>query len=69
MMDKSKWPGKPDVMFWEFWPVRSPALIFAGIAYGEPKYLELWKSLEANPTNEEVLRNLPLRQALLWVDK
>jgi len=32
LRDKSKWPHKPDVMFHEFWPVRSPALLFAAIA-------------------------------------
>jgi hypothetical protein len=68
VQDKSKWPHKPDVMFFEFWPVRSPALLFAGLAYDEPKYLELWKRLEPNPTNEEVIRNVPLRQPVLWVD-
>src|SRR4051812_20031423 len=66
--DKSKWPLKPDVMFWEFWPVRSPILLFAGLAYHEPKYLELWKKLEASPTNDEVIRNLPIRQPVLWVE-
>jgi hypothetical protein len=67
--DKSKWPHKPDVMFWEFWPVRSPSLLFAELAYQEPKYVTLWQKLDANPTNEEVLRNLPVRQPVLWVDK
>lgn len=66
VQDKSKWPHKPDVMFWEFWPVRSPALLFGGLAYREQKYLDLWQKLEANPTNEEVLRNLPIRQPVLW---
>ena len=66
--DKSKWPKKPDVMFWEFWPVRSPVLLFGGLALHEPKYLETWKKLEANPTNEEVLRNLPIRQPVLWIE-
>jgi hypothetical protein len=66
--DKSTWPQKPDVMFWEFWPVRSPALLFGGFAYHNSGYLELWKTLEPNPTNEEVLRNLPIRQPALWVE-
>jgi len=66
--DKSKWPYKPDVMYWEFWPVRSPALLFAAIAYGQPEYLDVWKRLDANPANEEVLRNLPIRQPILWID-
>ena len=66
--DKSSWPKKPDVMFWEFWPVRSPVLLFGGLAYHEQKYIDTWKSLEANPTNEEVIRNLPIRHPVLWVD-
>ena len=33
--DKSTWPHKHDVMFWEFWPVRSPILLFGGLAYGD----------------------------------
>ena len=55
-------------MFWEFWPVRSPVLLFGGLAYHDPKYLETWKTLEANPTNEEIIRNLPIRHPVLWVD-
>jgi hypothetical protein len=65
--DKSTWSLKPDVMYYEFWPVRSCAWLFAGLAYGETKYLDLWRSLDANPTSPEVLRNLPIRQPLLWV--
>jgi hypothetical protein len=66
--DKSTWPRPPDVMFWEFWPVRSPVLLFGGLAYKQPQWLETWKTLEANPTNEEVIRNLPIRHPVLWVD-
>jgi hypothetical protein len=66
--DKSKWPYKQDVMYWDQWPVRSPVLLFAGLAYDEQRYLDTWKTLEANPTNEEVLRNLPIREPVLWVD-
>jgi hypothetical protein len=55
-------------MYWEQWPVRSPVLLFGGLAYDEQKYLDTWKTLEANPTNDEVLRNVPLREPVLWVD-
>jgi hypothetical protein len=65
--DKSKWPYKQDVMYWDQWPVRSPVLLFGGLAYDEQKYLDAWKTLEANPTNDEVLRNVPLREPVLWV--
>ena len=65
--NKSKWPYKQDVMYWEFWPVRSPLFLFSGLAYHEPKYLDLWKKLESNPTNDEVIRNLPIRHPMLWL--
>jgi hypothetical protein len=68
MQDKAAWPHEHDVAFWEFWPVRSPVLLFGGMAYSEAKYLKLWKTLEANPTNDEVIRNLPIRHPLLWID-
>ncbi|MDB5318721.1 MAG: hypothetical protein JWN40_352 [Phycisphaerales bacterium] len=68
IQDKTKWPHKPDVMYHEFWPVRSPALLFAAQAFNDPESIALWKTLEANPTNEEVIRNVPIRQPVLWVD-
>jgi hypothetical protein len=66
--DKKNWPKPPDVMFYEFWPVRSASLFFAAQAYDEPKYFDLWKTLGSSPTNEEVLRNVPIRQPVLWME-
>jgi hypothetical protein len=67
ILDKKKWPLPPDVMYYDDWPVRQPSLLFAGLALGQPEYLALWRRLDADPTVEEVLRNFPLRQPLLWV--
>ena len=65
--DKSKWPLKPDVMYYDEWPVRQPSLLFAGLALNQPEYIETWSRLEADPSVEEVVRNFPIRQPLLWV--
>lgn len=65
--DKSEWPYEPDVMYWEEWPVRHPFLLFAGRAYNQPEYIELWKTLEGYPDTQEVIRNLPIRNPLLWL--
>jgi Alginate lyase len=67
LADKSKWPHTPDVQAWEGWPARQPSLLFAGLALGEPKYLELWKRLPPDPQDEEVRRNIAITQPLLWV--
>ncbi len=65
--DKSKWPYDEDVMYWDEWPVRHPFLLFAGRAYNKPEFIELWKTLDGNPETQEVIRNLPIRNPLLWV--
>lgn len=65
--DKKKWPLRPDVQYFENWPVRQPSLLFAGLAFKEPEYVELWRKLDPDPTVQEVIRNFPIRQPVLWV--
>ena len=36
----------------------------AGLA---EKYVALWKTLDPDPTVDEVIRNYPVRQPLLWI--
>lgn len=67
LMDKSKWPLRQDVMYWDEWPVRQPALLFGALATGREDWLTTWKKLEPDPQVEEVRRNLPIRQPVLWV--
>ena len=67
LADKSKWPRKPDVQAWEGWPARQPCLLFAGRALDQPKYLDLWRKLEPDPTDAEVKRNIAITQPLLWL--
>jgi len=65
--DKKKWPLPPDVMYDRYWPMRQSSLLFAGIAYGRPDYVELWKTLPADSDVDEVIRNFFIRQPVLWV--
>jgi hypothetical protein len=67
LADKSQWLLKPDVMAWEGWPSRQSNLLFAGLAFDEPKYLELWKKLPPDPSNAEVRRNIAITQPVLWI--
>jgi hypothetical protein len=68
LKDKSKWPFQQDVMYWDKWPVAQPALIFGATAYKQIEWLDTWKNLEHDPTNEEVIRNLPVRHPLIWLN-
>jgi len=67
LADKSKWPRAPDVQAWDAWPARQSSLLFAGLALDQPKYLELWRKLPADPTNQEVRRNIAITQPVLWL--
>ena len=65
--DKSRWPLKPDVEFFDALPVRQPSLLFAGLAYRNPAWIALWRRLNPDPTVGEIIRNFPIRQTVLWV--
>lgn len=70
LADKAKWTAAghpPDVMHWEAWPARQPALLFAYAETGERRYFELWQRLDADPADEEVRRNMAITQPLLWI--
>ena len=66
--DKSAWPYRQDVEHFASLPVRSPGLLFTGLACHHKDYLQLWTKLNPDPTDPEIIRNFPIRQPLLWVN-
>lgn len=67
--DKSTWPYKKDVMYWEDWPTKQPFLLFGGLQLKNTTYINLYKDLPVIPNKEEILRNMPVRYPLLWIRK
>jgi hypothetical protein len=70
LADKNQWLAdgrRKDVMHWENWPARQPCLIFAYAEFGDEKYFDLWKKLDADPTDVEIRRNMAITQPLLWI--
>lgn len=65
--NKKSWPLKPDVMYDQEWPMRHCSLLFAGQAFGQRDYIEMWKTLKADSTVEEVIRNFFIRQPVVWM--
>jgi hypothetical protein len=72
LTDKPKWladgRGK-DIAHWDNWPAREPCLLFAYAETGDDKYLDLWRKLNADPTDLEIRRNIAITQPLLWIAK
>ncbi len=65
--NKSLWAFQKDVMYWEEWPVAQPFLLFGYQHLGTKNWFETWKNLEHFPKNDEVIRNLPIRNPLIWL--
>lgn len=66
--DKSKWPFAKDIMYWDNWPVAQPFLLFGARAYIRAEWLSTWKQLDHAPQTDEVIRNLPIRNPLIWLN-
>ncbi len=70
LADKNKWLADgyhKDVQHWSDWPVRQPCLIFANAEFHDDKYFDLWKKLNADPSDLEIRRNMAITQPLLWI--
>lgn len=67
LRDKNTWPYRKDVEHFDALPVRSPGLLFSGLACHRQPYIALWKTMNPDPTDPEIIRNYPIRQPLLWV--
>jgi hypothetical protein len=65
--NRAEWPFAADVSHFQEWPVRQPALLFAGIRLARPEYLSLWRKLPADSNEAEVRRNMAVTQPLLWL--
>jgi len=69
VQDKSNWPYSKDVMYWDNWPVAHPFLLFGALNFDNSEWFELWKQLDHDPEIPEVVRNLPIRNPLIWMKK
>jgi hypothetical protein len=55
-------------MYWKEWPVAQPCLVFGANAFDRSSWFDTWKRLDHAPQNEEVIRNLPVRHPLIWMN-
>ena len=66
--DKSKWTYGEDVLYWDDWPVAHPFLVFGAVAFDRQEWFDLWAQLDYDPHVDEVLRNLPVRNPVIWME-
>ncbi len=66
--NKAGWPLKPDVMYWNDWPIAQPFLVFGAVAFRQKPWLDTWTERDHDPKVDEVLRNLPVRNPVIWLN-
>jgi len=66
--NKDEWPFEPDVDYWDELPGQQPYLLLAAMAYENMEYLTTWQNIPEVPLSHEGLRNLPLKNIILWTD-
>jgi hypothetical protein len=66
--NKASWPYAKDVMYFDEWPVAPISLLFGSKATHNSSWFDTWQKLEHFPTNEEVIRNTPIRNPLIWIN-
>jgi len=70
LANKQQWleeGRRMDVEHWDGWPVRQASLLFAYVETSNATYFDLWKTLNPDPSDLEVRRNLAITQPLLWL--
>jgi len=67
IQNKDAWPYAHDVMYWDEWPVAHPFLVFGALQTDNNEWIQSWGELEHFPMTDEVVRNLPVRNPLLWI--
>lgn len=65
--NKQSWPYAKDVMYWDQWPVAHPSLVMGALVFKNKEWLETWRALDHDPQVEEVIRNLPVRNPVIWI--
>ena len=65
--DKASWPLEPDVMYWENWPIAHPSFLFGAIQFKNEGYFKLWAKNKHFLEVREVIRNVPIRNPLIWL--
>jgi len=68
IVNKASWPYAKDVMYFDEWPVAPISLLFGSKATHNSSWFDTWQKLEHFPTNEEVIRNTPIRNPLVWIN-
>ncbi len=65
--DKSSWPYRKDVMYFDAFPARTSFMVLAGYTLGRSPLIRLYESLPWETADEEARRNIAVRIPWLWM--
>lgn len=66
IVNKESWPFPHDISHWEEWPVAISSFALAWKHFGDKAYLKAWEPYDHFPSNDEIRRNIAIRNPLIW---
>lgn len=66
IVEKESWPFPRDVSHWDEWPVAVSSYALAWKHFGDRSYLKAWEPYDHFPTDDEIRRNIAIRNPLVW---
>ncbi len=65
--DKTDWSYPPDVQYFDQLPIQTTGLLLAARAYENEEMMTVWRQLSPDRPSEEINRNFPIREPILWL--
>lgn len=65
--DKASWQRPPDIQYFDQIPIQTTGLLLAAKAYKDQEMMAVWRKLDPERKSEEVNRNFPVREPILWL--
>lgn len=66
MMNKQNWTFPRDIVDWDDQPRYSSFLYLSEVVFHDSKYMQTWLQLRNKKLSDEGLRNVPLKNPILW---
>ena len=65
--NKASWQRPPDIQYFDQIPIQTTGLLLAARAYRDEEMMTAWRGLDPARKSEEVNRNFPVREPMLWL--
>jgi hypothetical protein len=68
LIDKTKWPFKPDISHWELQPSPRQFMLFAALALNSQQWFNVWKAIDNKESKDENIKERHFKNPILFIN-